>query len=55
LGLAERGKVFTILQLGVQTVIGAAVFIGMSLILKMDEIKTLLRLLLRRTKAVEAT
>jgi putative peptidoglycan lipid II flippase len=54
LGLGERGTVFTILQLSVQGIIGTAVFIGMTFVLKMDEIKTLLRLLLQRTKAVEA-
>jgi putative peptidoglycan lipid II flippase len=54
LGLAGRGTLFTVIQLGIQTVVGLAVFMGMTMMLKMTEVKTLLDLLLRRAKPVEA-
>jgi hypothetical protein len=43
-----------VIQLGIQTVVGLAVFMGMTMMLKMTEVKTLLDLLLRRAKPVEA-
>jgi putative peptidoglycan lipid II flippase len=54
LGLAGRGTLFTVIQLGIQTVVGLAVFMGMTMMLKMTEVKTLLDLLIRRAKPVEA-
>lgn len=50
LGLQER-LLYTILQLGLQVIIGGAVFFGTTLLLGMDEVKDMLRLLLRRNKA----
>ncbi len=51
-GLDGRGLVFTILQIVVETGIGAAVFVGTAYILKMEELRTLIELVLRRRKTI---
>jgi putative peptidoglycan lipid II flippase len=53
LGLHERGTAFVIAQLAVQSIAGAAVFIGIAFLLRMDELKTLIALVLRRRRIVE--
>lgn len=54
LGLANRGFVYTVLQVGVQVGAGAAAFIVTALVLRMDELKTLIALILRRQRIAEA-
>jgi putative peptidoglycan lipid II flippase len=54
-GLADRGFIFTVVQLGVQVALGAAAFVAVALLLKMDELKTLTRLILRRRSLSEAS
>ncbi len=55
LGFADRGLVFTVIQLGIQLIVGVAVFVGVALLLRMDELKTLIALLLRRRRLAEVT
>ncbi len=55
LDLAEGSLVLTVIQIALETGTGVAVFIGVALLLKMDELQTLLNLLLRRRKLVETT
>lgn len=52
LGLAGRGLVWTILQIGVEVAVGAGVFLAVAILLKMDELRTLLALVLRRKPAL---
>ncbi len=52
LGLAERGLVWTIIQLGVEVTAGAVVFLIVATLLKMNELRTLLALVLRRKPAL---
>ncbi len=52
IGLDGRGLVFTILQIVVETGIGVAVFVGTAVVLKMDELRTLIELVLRRRKTL---
>ena len=47
-GLTGRGFVFIVAQIGVQVVLGVAAFGIVAVLLKMDELKTLTDLLLRR-------
>ncbi|MCC6613631.1 MAG: murein biosynthesis integral membrane protein MurJ [Anaerolineae bacterium] len=54
LGLAGQGRLMTIVQVAVEGLIGAVVFIGCALLLRMDEIRTILSRLLRRNKLAEA-
>jgi putative peptidoglycan lipid II flippase len=51
-GLEERGLVFTILQIVVEVGIGAAVFVGTAYIFKMEELRTLIELVLRKRKTI---
>lgn len=55
LDLAEGSLVLTVIQIALETGTGVAVFVGVALLLKMDELQTLLNLLLRRRKLVETT
>lgn len=55
IGLADRGFVFTVAQIGVQVVLGVAAFAVVALLLKMDELKTLTGLILRRRSLSEAS
>jgi len=48
LGLADRGFVFIVAQIGVQVVLGVAAFALVAYLLRMDELKTLTGLILRR-------
>lgn len=52
LGLSGRGTVFAIIQTAVEAGIGGLVFIGAAYLLKMDEVKTLLTVVLRRLRAL---
>lgn len=52
LGLSRRGTLFAIIQTAVEAGIGGLVFIGAAYLLKMDEIKTLLAVVLRRLRAL---
>lgn len=52
LGLSGRGTLFAIIQTAVEAGIGGLVFIGAAYLLKMDEIKTLLAVVLRRLRAL---
>jgi putative peptidoglycan lipid II flippase len=54
LGLSESGKFLTIVQIAVETGVGLAVFLGVAFVLKMEELKTLIALVLRRQKVMEA-
>lgn len=49
-GLTGRGIAFIIAQIVIEFGAGAAVFVGVALLLKMDELKTLIALVLRRPK-----
>ncbi|NWF67821.1 MAG: murein biosynthesis integral membrane protein MurJ [Chloroflexi bacterium] len=53
LGLGGRGTLMTAVQAGVLMLTGAGVFVGAALALKMDEVRMLLNLFVRRKKAVE--
>ncbi len=55
LGLSEQGTLMTIVQIGIQVGLGAVVFVGVALLLKMDEIRQLFHLVLRRRRPAEAT
>jgi putative peptidoglycan lipid II flippase len=52
-GLVNRGTLFTIVQVVVETLGGAAVFFVTALLLRMDEIRMIIPLILRRQKPVE--
>nr|PZN57467.1 MAG: murein biosynthesis integral membrane protein MurJ [Chloroflexota bacterium] len=54
LGWDNRGFIFTVAQIGVQVTLGGLVFLGTALLLRMDELRTLLALVLRRRPLVEA-
>lgn len=54
-GLADRGLVFTILQVGLETGVGIAAFVLAALLLRMEELRTLIQLVLRRQKLSEIT
>jgi putative peptidoglycan lipid II flippase len=47
-GFDQRGMVFTVLELGIEVVVGAAVFFGVAWALKMEELRLLLRLVKER-------
>lgn len=49
LGLQER-LLYTIIQLGLQVIVGGLIFLGATLLLGMEEVKDILRILLRRNK-----
>ncbi|MBZ0304875.1 MAG: hypothetical protein K8I82_02285, partial [Anaerolineae bacterium] len=53
-GLVEQGLMFTVIHIGIAVGGGALVFIGTATLLKMDELHTLIRLVLRRQPAAEA-
>lgn len=53
LGLNERGMTYTIIQVALETSIGAIVFGISALLLRIDEIKTIFTLVLRRKPAAE--
>lgn len=54
LGMNHRGLVFDILQVVVETLIGALTFLVTALLLKMNELHSLIALVLRRQKPIEA-
>jgi len=55
LGLAEQGRLVTIAQLGVETIAGVLVFLAVAAALRMDEVRTLIAVILRRrTRALSA-
>ena len=54
-GRTEQGFMLTVVHIGVAVGGGAIVFIGTATLLKMDELHTLIRLILRRQQATEAT
>jgi putative peptidoglycan lipid II flippase len=53
-GLTERGLIFNIMQVGLETAAGAVTFVVVAALLRMTELRTLLNLLLRRAPASEA-
>ncbi len=50
IGLTERGFLWTVIALGIEVTVGVLVFIGAALALKMDELRTLIALVLRRRR-----
>ncbi len=54
LGLADRGLIWTIIQLAVEVGAGGLVFVGAAAALRMEELSTLLGMVLRRRKLAEA-
>jgi putative peptidoglycan lipid II flippase len=54
LGLGNRGTIFTVLEVGIMSVVGVLVFIGSAYLLKMHELQTLLNMLLRLKALAEA-
>jgi putative peptidoglycan lipid II flippase len=54
LGLAGQGRAMTIVQVAVEVIVGAGVFLAAALAMKMCELRTLLALVLRRRPAVLA-
>ncbi len=52
-GLADRGIVFTIIQLALEGGVGLILFLGTATLLKMSELQSLIRLFLRRASLVE--
>jgi putative peptidoglycan lipid II flippase len=55
LGLTERGFIWTVIALGIEVVVGVIVFVGVALALKMDELRTLIALVLRRGRMPSPT
>lgn len=53
LGFNERGTLFTVIEIAIQTTIGILVFAGVAVLLKLEELSILINLVLRRKK-VEA-
>lgn len=53
-GLAERGTLYTVAQLALGVLAGGVVFLGIAFFLRMEELKIMLRLMLRRPAPVEA-
>jgi putative peptidoglycan lipid II flippase len=51
LGLANRGFMFTVAQLGIQVLVGGIVFAAVAFALKMEELNELLKLIFRRRSA----
>jgi hypothetical protein len=51
-GLAGRGLVLTGVQIAVEVIIGAGVFLAVATALKMGEVRTLMGLVLRRPQAL---
>src|SRR5690606_28189395 len=54
LGWENRGCIFTLAQIGGQVALGGLVFLGTALLLRLDELRPLLALVLRRRPLVEA-
>ena len=54
LGLAGRGTVFTIGLVGAEVVIGGAVFFGAAYLLRLEELWTIVNVILRRKPAPTA-
>ncbi len=54
LGLSGRGVIMTVVQVAAETLIGAGVFLAIAIALKMDEVRTLIALVLRRRPSVLA-
>ena len=52
-GLADRGLLYHIAQVAVETLAGALTFVVVALLLKMDELRGLISLVLRRQKPME--
>lgn len=52
LGLAERGTLFTVLQIGIETLVGLAVFVAVALALRTEELHQMLRLISRRQETL---
>ena len=52
-GLASRGTLFIILQVAVEVTVGAAAFLITALLLQLDELRTIIPLILRRQKPAE--
>ncbi|MEO8395564.1 MAG: murein biosynthesis integral membrane protein MurJ, partial [Chloroflexota bacterium] len=48
--LTERGTLWTIIQVGVEVVVGGLAFVGTAFVLKMDELNSLINIVLRRHK-----
>lgn len=55
LGFAERGLIFTVLQIAVQAGAGAIIFLLVALALRMEELRAIIRLLLRRRHGIDPT
>ena len=53
MGLHNRGVIFTVAQIAVETGVGILIFIGVATLLKMDELQSLVGLVLRRRKLAE--
>ncbi|MCA9909123.1 MAG: hypothetical protein KC519_10785, partial [Anaerolineae bacterium] len=54
LGYAGQGRLLTIVQVALEALIGAIVFIVCAYLLRMDEIRTILTRLFRRRKLTES-
>jgi hypothetical protein len=53
MGLHNRGVVFTVVQIIVETGVGAGIFLAVATFLKMGELRSLISLVLRQRKLVE--
>jgi putative peptidoglycan lipid II flippase len=54
LGLTERGLIFDVLQIVLETIAGVIAFVAVATLLRMTELRALLNMLLRRTPTPEA-
>ncbi|HVU10087.1 MAG TPA: murein biosynthesis integral membrane protein MurJ [Phototrophicaceae bacterium] len=52
-GLADRGFLWTVIQLGVEVGVGGLVFVGVAFLLRMEELQTIIGLVLRRRQLAE--
>lgn len=54
-GLVDRSFIWTVIQLGVEVGVGGLAFVGTAFVLKMEELQSLINMVLRRHQSVEVS
>ena len=54
IGLAERGFVYTVAQIGIEVAVGGLVFVAVAWLLRLEELRAIFDLILRRRSPKEA-
>ncbi len=54
IGLAERGFVYTVAQIGIEVAVGGLVFVAVAWLLRLEELRAIFELILRRRSPKEA-